>query len=38
MGEKAMVVYKCDLCGQVKECLKKEIDHKEYDILSRMLE
>jgi hypothetical protein len=28
----AMVVYKCDLCGQVKECLQKEIDHKEYDI------
>jgi hypothetical protein len=27
-----MVVYKCDLCGQVKECLQKEIDHKEYDI------
>ncbi len=32
MGEMAMVVYKCDLCGQVKECLQKEIDHKEYDI------
>jgi hypothetical protein len=31
IGE-AMVVYKCDLCGQVKECLQKEIDHKEYDI------
>jgi Zinc finger, ZZ type len=27
-----MVVYKCDLCGQVKECRQKEIDHKEYDI------
>jgi hypothetical protein len=32
MGAMAMVVYKCDLCGQVKECLQKEIDHKEYDI------
>jgi len=32
IGEMAMVVYKCDLCGQVKECLQKEIDHKEYDI------
>jgi ribosome-binding protein aMBF1 (putative translation factor) len=28
----AMVVYKCDLCGQVKECLQTEIDHTEYDI------
>lgn len=27
-----MVIYKCDLCGQIKECLQKEIDHKEYDI------
>jgi hypothetical protein len=27
-----MVVYKCDLCSQLKECLQKEIDHKEYDI------
>ena len=22
----------CDLCGQAKECLPKEIDGKEYDI------
>jgi len=21
----------CDLCGQSKECLQKEIDSKEYD-------
>lgn len=27
-----MLVYKCDLCGEVKECLRKEIDGKEYDI------
>jgi hypothetical protein len=27
-----MVVYKCDLCGRVKECLQKQIDHREYDI------
>jgi hypothetical protein len=27
-----MIVYKCDLCSQVKECLQKEIDNKEYDI------
>jgi hypothetical protein len=32
MGEMSMVVHKCDLCGQVKECLQKEIDHTEYDI------
>ena len=31
-GEMPMVVYKCDLCGQVKECLQKEIDHKKYEI------
>jgi hypothetical protein len=24
----------CDLCGQSKECLQKEIDSKEYDICS----
>ena len=24
----------CDLCGQARECLQKEIDGKEYDICS----
>jgi hypothetical protein len=24
----------CDLCGRAKECLKKEIDGKEYDLCS----
>ena len=24
----------CDLCGQSKECLQKEIDGKEYDLCS----
>jgi hypothetical protein len=24
----------CDLCGQAKECLQKEIDGKEYDLCS----
>jgi ribosome-binding protein aMBF1 (putative translation factor) len=24
----------CDLCGQAKNCLQKEIDGKEYDICS----
>jgi hypothetical protein len=27
-----MIVFKCDLCGQIEECSQKEIDHKEYDI------
>ena len=29
-GEKAMIV--CDLCGETKDCLQKEIEGKEYDI------
>lgn len=24
----------CDLCGQARECLQKEIERKEYDICS----
>jgi hypothetical protein len=24
----------CDLCGEVKECLQKEIDGREFDICS----
>jgi hypothetical protein len=27
-----MVIYKCDLCEQIKECLQKKIDGKYYDI------
>jgi hypothetical protein len=27
-GRKAMIVYRCDLCGETKECLQKEIDGK----------
>ena len=27
-----MVLYKCDLCDQVKDCLRKVIDGREYDI------
>lgn len=27
-----MRVYRCDLCNQVKDCLQKEIDGKEYDL------
>ena len=28
----------CDLCGETKDCLKKEIDGKEYDICSECWE
>ena len=27
-----MIIYRCDLCGETKECRQKEIDGKEYDI------
>jgi hypothetical protein len=27
-----MLVRKCDLCDQVKDCLTKEIDGGEYDV------
>lgn len=27
-----MIVKQCDLCGQIRDCLLKEIDGKEYDI------
>ena len=30
-----MIVYRCDLCSQAKECLQKKIDGKEYDICSQ---
>ena len=32
LEELAMQVYKCDLCGQIKECVQKEIDYREYDM------
>ena len=28
----------CDLCGEVKDCLQKEIDAKEYDICAQCWE
>jgi hypothetical protein len=31
-SEEAMIV--CDLCGEIKNCLQKEIEGKEYDICS----
>lgn len=32
-----MLFYRCDLCGQVKECLQREIDHKEFKSLTSSL-
>ncbi len=29
-----MIVYRCDLCGETKECRQEEIDGKEYDMCS----
>jgi len=29
-----MIVYRCDLCGETKDCFQKEIDGKEYDLCS----
>src|SRR5260370_30882512 len=31
-GGKSMII--CDLCGETKDCLQKEIEGKEYDICS----
>jgi hypothetical protein len=31
-GEKSMII--CDLSGEAKDCLQKEIEGKEYDICS----
>ena len=36
IGEKSVII--CDLCGEAKDCLQKEIEDKEYDICFRMLE
>ncbi|PYV37671.1 MAG: hypothetical protein DMG06_27460 [Acidobacteria bacterium] len=27
-----MIIYKCDLCNQIRECAQKKIDGKYYDI------
>ena len=29
-----MLVYKCDLCGEIRDCNQKEIDGVEFDICS----
>src|SRR5712671_1731378 len=31
-GDKSMII--CDLCGEARDCLQKEIEGKEYDICS----
>lgn len=27
-----MVIYKCDLCGEIRDCMPRQIEHTEYDI------
>jgi ribosome-binding protein aMBF1 (putative translation factor) len=27
-----MIVYRCDLCGEIRDCTAREIEHSEYDI------
>jgi hypothetical protein len=29
-----MIVYRCDLCGEIRDCNQREIDRLEYDICS----
>ena len=29
-----MILYRCDLCNQIRDCAQREIDHTEYDICS----
>jgi hypothetical protein len=29
-----MIVYRCDLCDEVRDCAQREIDHTEYDVCS----
>jgi hypothetical protein len=29
-----MIVYRCDLCDEVRDCAQREIDHTEFDICS----
>jgi hypothetical protein len=34
-GRATMVVYQCDLCGKIRDCVQGVIDHKEYDFCFR---
>jgi ribosome-binding protein aMBF1 (putative translation factor) len=27
-----MILYRCDLCGDIRECAQKEIEQTEYDV------
>ena len=29
-----MIIYKCDLCGELRDCLPRQIEGTEYDICS----
>lgn len=29
-----MIVYRCDLCGEIRDCTQREIEQTEYDICS----
>lgn len=33
-----MIVYKCDLCGEIKECFQRDIEQKQYDICAECWE
>jgi hypothetical protein len=30
-----VVVYRCDLCGKIRDCVQKIIEQKEYDLCRR---
>jgi hypothetical protein len=34
-GRTEMVVYQCDLCGKMRDCVQKIIEQKEYDFCFR---
>ncbi|HET7208200.1 MAG TPA: hypothetical protein VFI95_16615 [Terriglobales bacterium] len=33
-----MIVYRCDLCDEIRECTQREIEHTEYDICAECWE
>ncbi len=33
-----MIVYRCDLCNEIRECTQREIEHSEYDICAQCWE
>jgi hypothetical protein len=34
-GERKVIVYRCDVCGEVAECAQKQIEGREYDFCAR---